>query len=145
MMDYSIMAKQALFSGLIIDENDNPVEATMIGDEPCYVVNDAGFRRHIPSEYVDRQVFSTLSQYIEGNEEAISEQATKMIGQDDLFTHAFILNQIKNLDKQFETMLQTGIPEEVRAYMGMVGFRIKIDIHGDVIEVQQPGMIDPNE
>lgn len=139
------MAKQPLFSGLIIDEYENPVEVTIIGDEPCYVVNDAGFRRHIPSEYVDRQVFSTLSQYIEGNEEAISEQATKMIGQDDLFTHALILNQIKNLDKQFETLLQTGIPEEVRAYMGMMGFRIKINIHGDVIEVQQPGMIDPNE
>ncbi len=139
------MGKQPLFGGLIIDENENPVEATMIGDEPCYVVNDAGFRRHIPSEYVDRQVFSTLSQYIEGNEEAISEQATKMIGQDDLFTHAFILNQIKNLDKQFDTLLETGIPEEVRAYRGMMGFRIKINIHGDVIEVQQPGMIDPEE
>jgi len=68
-----------------------------------------------------------------------------MIGQDDLFTHAFILNQIKNLDKQFDTLLETGIPEEVRAYMGMMGFRIKINIHGDVIEVQQPGMIDPEE
>ncbi len=139
------MPKQPLFGGLVIDENDNPVEVSSIGDEPCYIVNDAGFRRHIPSEQVDRQVLSTMSQLIEGNEEAISEQATKMLGQDDLFTHAFILNQIKNLDKQFDTLLLTGIPEEVRAYMGMMGFHIKINIHGEVIAVEQPGMIDPND
>lgn len=139
------MPIQPLFSGLIIDEYDNPVEISSIGDEPCYIVNDAGFRRHIPSEQVDRQVLSVMSQLIEGNEEAISQQATKMIGQDDLFTHALILNQIKNLDKQFDTLIQNGIPEEVRAYMGMMGFRIKINIHGEVIEVNQPGMIDPND
>lgn len=139
------MSKQPLFSGLIVDEFDNPVEVAIIGDEPCYVVNDAGFRRHIPSELVDHQVFSEMSQLIEGNEEAITQQATKMLGQDDLFTHALIINQIKNLDKQFDTLIQSGIPEEVRAYMGMMGFRIKINLHGDVIEVNQPGMIDPND
>lgn len=140
-----VMPNQPLFSGLVTDENDNPVESGFIGDEPCYIVNDAGFRRHIPSEQVDRQVLSAMSQLIEGNEEAISQQATKMLGQDDLFTHAFILNQIKNLDKQFDTIIQSGIPEDVRAYMGMMGFNIKINIHGDVIEVNQPGMIDPND
>jgi hypothetical protein len=139
------MPNQPLFSGLVTDENDNPVESGFIGNEPCYIVNDAGFRRHIPSEQVDRQVLSAMSQLIEGNEEAISQQATKMLGQDDLFTHAFILNQIKNLDKQFDTIIQSGIPEDVRAYMGMMGFNIKINIHGDVIEVNQPGMIDPND
>jgi hypothetical protein len=139
------MPKHPLFSGLVLDENENPVETTAVGDEPFYIVNDAGFRRHIPSEQVDRQVLSAMSELIEGNEEAISEQATKMLGQDDLFTHAFILNQIKNLDKQFDALLESGIPEEVRAYMGMMGFRIKINIHGEVIEVAQPGMIDPND
>ncbi len=139
------MPKQPLFSGLVFDENENPVDVTSVGEEPFYIVNDAGFRRHIPSEQVDRQVLAQMSELIEGNEEAISEQATKMLGQDDLFTHAFILNQIKNLDKHFDAMFETGIPEEVRAYMGMMGFRIKINIHGEVIEVNQPGMIDPND
>jgi hypothetical protein len=139
------MPKQPLFSGLVLDENENIVDTTTVGDEPFYIVNDAGFRRHISSEQVDRQVLAQMSELIEGNEEAISEQATKMLGQDDLFTHAFILNQIKNLDKQFDALLQSGIPEDVRAYMGMMGFRIKINIHGDVIEVNQPGMIDPND
>ena len=29
--------------------------------EPMYVVNDAGFRRHIPSEQVDRVVLSQIA------------------------------------------------------------------------------------
>jgi hypothetical protein len=29
--------------------------------------------------------------------------------------------------------------------MGMMGFKIRIDVHGKVLEVDQPGMIDPNE
>jgi hypothetical protein len=28
--------------------------------------------------------------------------------------------------------------------MGMVGFKIRINLHGEVIEVVQPGMIDPD-
>ena len=54
------MAHQALFAGLVYDENDNPVEVSRVGDEPTYVVNDAGFLRHIPSEYVDLQVLNAI-------------------------------------------------------------------------------------
>jgi hypothetical protein len=41
--------------------------------------------------------------------------------------------------------LNTGIPEEGRAYMGMMGFRVRINVHGEVVDVDQPGMIDPGE
>ena len=39
------MAQKALFSGLVVDEFDRKVETVHIGDEPCYVVDDAGFKR----------------------------------------------------------------------------------------------------
>lgn len=139
------MTKQPLFAGLIVDENEDPVEVTFVGGEPCYVVDDAGFRRHIPSEQVDRQVLQQMSEMISGHEGIISEQAAKMLGQEDIFTKAMIETQIKQIDKQFDTLLETGIPEEGRAYMGMAGFRIKINVHGDVIELKQPGMIEPDE
>ena len=45
---------------LIFDEYDRPVEVAYVGDEPCYVVDDAGFRRHIPSEQVDVQVMENM-------------------------------------------------------------------------------------
>lgn len=139
------MPKQALFGGLVVDQNDNPVSTTYVGDEPCYVVNDDGFKRHIPSEQVDRQVLEQMTESMEGHEQIISEQAAKMMGQEDIFTKAILENQLKNIDKQFEAILNTGIPEQGRAYLGMLGFRIKINVHGEVIEVVQPGMIDPGE
>lgn len=139
------MSRQPLFSGLVIDENDQPVDIAFVGDEPCYVVDDDGFRRHIPSEKVDRQVLEMLNQSIQGHESMISEQAAKWLGQEDIFSKALIESQIKNIDKQFDELLDKGIPEEGRAYMGMLGFRIKINIHGEVIDVEQPGMVEPED
>ena len=138
------MTSQAVFAGLIIDEYDQAVEVVNIGDEPCYVVNDAGFRRHIPSEQVDRQVFESMVEMIAGHEEFISEQAAKMLGQDDIFSMALIASQLKNIDQQFDNLIQRGIPEEARAYMGMMGFRIRINVHGEVLDIEQPGAIDPD-
>jgi hypothetical protein len=139
------MPRQPLFAGLVFDEKDQPVSIAYVGGEPFYVVNDAGFLRHIPSEQVDRQVLEGMRQMIEGHEDAISEQTAKMLGQDDIFSKALIENQLKQIDKQFNALLENGIPEEGRAYMGMVGFRIRINLHGEVIEVIQPGATDEGE
>ncbi|MHB0922482.1 MAG: hypothetical protein ACYC6H_02825 [Bellilinea sp.] len=127
-----------LFAGLVIDENDQAVEVAMIGGEPMYVVNDAGFRRHIPAEHVDRQVLALMKDQITGHEDLISEQTAKMLGQEDIFSRAIIDNQLKNIDQQLEQLLNTGIPDEGRAYMGMMGFKIIIDFHGDVVRLDQP-------
>jgi hypothetical protein len=139
------MSKKPLFEGLVFDENGNPAETAFVGDEPCYVVNDAGFRRHIPSEQVDLQVLKAIQDTIEGNEGLLSEQAAKMLGQDDIFSRAMIETQLKNMDKQFEQLMETGIPEEARAYIGMTGFRIRINVHGEIVEIEQPGMIAPDD
>jgi len=76
--------KKPLFAGLIIDENDQVVDTAYVGEEPCYVVDDAGFKRHIPSVDVDRQILNLMVDQIRGNEELYMEQTTKMLGQDDL-------------------------------------------------------------
>src|ERR671919_1219156 len=133
------MPRQPLFSGLVIDESGNIAESALVGDEPCYVVDDAGFRRHIPSEQVDRAVLAQFADLMKGSEGVISEQAAKMLGQDDVFTKAAIEQQLKNLDKQFDQLMQTGIPEDMRAYLGMMGFKIIINMHGEVLRVEQPG------
>ncbi|MEW6504010.1 MAG: hypothetical protein AB1457_08625 [Chloroflexota bacterium] len=132
---------QPLFAGLVVDENDQVVETAMVGSEPMYVVNDAGFRRHIPAEYVDRQVLNFLKEQISGHEHLLTEQTAKMLGQEDIFSKAIIEKQFRNIDQQFEQLLKTGIPEEGRAYMGMMGFRIVINFHGDVVRIDQPGLI----
>jgi len=132
------MNKEPLFKGLIVDEYDQPVSTGFIGSEPCYIINDSGFLRHVPSEPVDMKVLHSFTDQIEGNEEFIAEQTAKMMGQDDIFTHAIIENQLKNIDQQYAQVLQMGIPEETRVYLGMMGFRIVIDVHGDVVRIDQP-------
>jgi hypothetical protein len=134
----TFMGREPLFKGLVVDEKDQPVGTSMIGDEPCYVVDDAGFLRHISSEQVDREVLKHLSSQISGNEDLIAEQTAKMMGQEDLFTHAIIQNQLKNIDQQFDQLMVTGIPEESRVYLGMTGFRVVINIHGEIVRIDQP-------
>ena len=136
------MPRQPLFAGLVVDEVDRPVETAMVGGEPCYVVNDGGFRRHIPSEQVDRQVLESMRKQISGNEDILSEQAAKMLGTDDIFSKALLENQLKNLDKQFDALLEMGIPEESRAFMGMSGFKVVINVHGEVVRLDQPAATD---
>jgi len=133
------MLNQPLFAGLVTDELGNPVETAFIGSEPCYVVNDDGFRRHIPAEQIDRAVLSQMAEMMKGSEDILSEQTAKMLGQDDPFSKAIIEQQLKNIDKQFETLIQTGIPEDMRAYLGMMGFKVIVNYHGEVVRVEQPG------
>jgi hypothetical protein len=139
------MYANALFSGLVFDENEHTVETVSIGGDPFYVVNDDGFRRHIPAIDVDRQIFSFLAEQIRGNEDMVIEQATKMTGLDDIFARAVLKNQLHNIDKQFETLASTGIPEQGRQYLGMMGFRVTINVHGEILKIEQPGQNLPPE
>ncbi|MFM8322255.1 MAG: hypothetical protein ACKOC5_15180 [Chloroflexota bacterium] len=136
------MSRKALFEGLVLDESGRPVSVVSVGDEAMYVVDDAGFRRHIPAEQVDRQVLDVIRQAITGHEDLLIDQTAKMLGQDDPFSKAAIAQQYANIDRQFEAMLNIGIPEDMRAYLGMMGFKITIDLHGEVLNVDQPGLID---
>ncbi len=139
------MPRQPLFAGLVVDENDRAVGITTVGEEPFYVIDDAGFRRHIPAEQVDRQVLSQMQEMMKGSEDYVSEQTAKMLGQEDIFTKAAIENQLKNMDQQFDALMQQGIPEEGRAYLGMLGFKVVINYHGEVLRIEQPGASDDGE
>jgi hypothetical protein len=136
------MPRSPLFAGLIVDEDEQPAGTAYVGDEPCYVVNDHGFLRHIPSEQVDRKVLEMMRRQISGNEDMLSAQAAKMLGMDDIFSKAMLENQLKNIDKQFDAILETGIPEESRAFMGMSGFKIVINVHGEIVRLDQPAATD---
>ena len=136
------MPKQAIFAGLVIDETGVPAETTYVGDEPCYIIDDAGFHRHVSSEQIDRQVLQHLQDLMKGSEDLISEQTAKMLGQEDVFSVAAIQQQLKNMDQQFDMLLQKGIPEDARTYMGMMGFKVVVNYQGEVLRVEQPGAID---
>ncbi|MDO9547181.1 MAG: hypothetical protein Q7J07_10605 [Pelolinea sp.] len=132
------MTIKAVFQGLVFDENDQQLGTTFVGNEACYVIDDDGFLRHIPAENIDKQVVDAIRSQVDDNKDLIAEQTIKMIGNVDIFTHAIIQNQLANLDDQFEHLLNTGIPEDGLLYLGMLGFKIIVNFHGDVIRVEQP-------
>jgi hypothetical protein len=140
-----VNVKRALFEGLVFDTTDQPLAVTLVGDDPSYVLDDGGFLRHIPAEEVDRQVWDTITAGISGNEEFLSEQTAKMLGQDDIFSIAVIRQQLENSLNQFEQLRNTGLPEDMRNYLGMTGFRIVVDFHGEVVEIIQPAITHPED
>jgi hypothetical protein len=135
MRSYKV-ARNALFSGLVYDELERPVETANVGGEAYYVVDDNGFRRHIDVEEVDRQVLGVFIQQLEENKELAVEQALQFIGRDDLFTKAAIDASMRNID--MDQIIELGIPEQARNMLGMLGFRIVINLHGELIRLVQP-------
>lgn len=127
-----------VFEGLVVDEADRPLKTAYVGEEPFYVVDDAGFKRHIPSEKIDREVLKLMMSEVKENEDAITEQTAKMLGQEDIFTTAMIRNQLEHLDTQIDSLLKSGIPTEGRTYLGMMGFKVIVNIHGEIVKVEQP-------
>lgn len=137
------MANYAMFPGLVFDEAGNPVEVTTVGDQACYVVLDDDFRRHIDAEEVDRQVLRFLREQVEGSRDMAVDAMLEMLGQDDLFTKAAVESSI---DKMEDAVGQP-IPQDARQWLGMLGFRIVIDFHGNVVDVEMPagGIIEDDE
>jgi hypothetical protein len=132
------MAPQALFAGLVVDEDDRPVPAVTIGEGTFYVVDDQGFHRHIESETVDRQVLEHMRQMIEGHEDLISQGTMRILGQDDIFTKAMIEASLKDVGSRFDDLIAKGMPDEARAWLGMMGFRVVVNLHGEVVRVEEP-------
>lgn len=132
------LPRTALFAGLVQDEEGKPVEVVMVGDVPNYVVEDAGFRRHVESETVDRQVIEMLREQFLAHREIATEALLQMLGKEDLFTKAMIDASIKNMDQ----VLRRGLPEEARVWLGLLGFRVIINTHGEVVRLEMPGQDD---
>lgn len=114
------------------------VQTELVGAESFYIVDDNGFKRYVSSEQVDRQVLNQFTSQIAGNEDYLGEQAAAMMGKDDIFTKAVLVNQLKNIDQQMNLLFASGIPEDALAYLGMMGMKIILDHHGDIIEMNFP-------
>ncbi|MGD2207242.1 MAG: hypothetical protein PVH17_10710 [Anaerolineae bacterium] len=128
------LPRTALFAGLVRDEEDNPVEVVMVGSTPNYVIEEAGFRRHVESEVVDRQVIEMLREQFMAHREIATDAMLQMLGKDDLFTKAMIDASIKNMDQ----VIEHGLPDGARAWLGMLGFRVIINQHGEVVRLDMP-------
>lgn len=126
--------QKAMFEGLVFDETGAPVTVAFLGGEAHYVISDDGFNRHVEAKAVDRQVLEWLQGQVFANKDVVTEGVMSMLGKDDLFTKAMIDSSIKNIDG----MMAEGIPDDARMWLGMMGFKIIVDIHGDIVKIDAP-------
>ncbi|MBI5054680.1 MAG: hypothetical protein HZB52_15645 [Chloroflexi bacterium] len=132
------MSRTALFEGLVFDEDRRTLATTRVGDEAFYIVDDAGFKRHVPAEEIDRVILSQLRGQILDNKQAVAEGAMKMMGAEDLFTKAMIDSSLNNIDENFRKLMDVGLPESARQWLGMLGFKITVNYHGEVVDMNWP-------
>jgi hypothetical protein len=130
------MARQAMFEGLVYDEYDNLLETAVIGGDAQYVFDDDGFRRHIDADLVDRQVVGFFLSQLQANKDLAVEQALKMLGSDDLLTKAAVDASLRNIN--MDQVMAQGVPAQARDMLGMLGFRVVVNMHGEVVRLDQP-------
>jgi hypothetical protein len=126
----------AFFEGLVETEDGLPVSVAYVGGVSHYVVDDHGFKRHIEAGQIDRVVLAQFIEQLQANRDQASTVMLRMMGQDDLFAKAAVDSTLRNIS--LEQVLQQRLPPEARQWLGMLGFRIVIDLHGDVLRVDMP-------
>jgi len=133
--------RKALFANLVYDEDGEQVQTTFIGIEPHYIIMDGDFKRHVAAEIIDRQVVQIIQQHAEDNKELVSEQMMSMIGKDDLFTKVMIDSSIGQMGQ----VMEQGLPDDARMMLGMMGFKIVVNVHGEVIDLEMPNVEAPDD
>jgi hypothetical protein len=134
--------RKALFGDLIFSEEGQPARAVYIGDVPHYAVPDGDFLRHVEAAYVDRQILELMKERILPMKDAIIEGMIQMLGQEDLFTRPAIESAIEHMDRILET--DDVDVDELRTALWMTGFRATVDVHGEVVALEMPGVEAPD-
>ena len=85
------MARHALFGGLVVDENDDPVPVVIVGDEAFYVVDGWDFAFFGCDFEADEDCFFELTNAFTGDTEKLA----------DLFERFFAIKKTKTTRDDF--------------------------------------------
>ncbi len=132
--------REPLFSGLVFNEEGEPVQTTEVGGEPFYAIPDGDFLRHIEAVEVDRQIVAHIKERLLEMKDLVVEGVMQMIGSDDPFTRAAIERSLENFDQVLETSAAVVDLEDFRLWLWMTGFRVVVNVHGEVVRVEMPGL-----
>ncbi len=126
----------AFFERLVVDESGQTLPVVYVGTTAYYVIDDQGFRRHVEARPVDRIVLAQFLDQLHEHQDEASRLMLAQLGQDDLFTKAAVDSTLRNLNA--DAVLDQGLPPQAREWLGMLGFRIVLDVHGDVLRIDMP-------
>jgi len=131
---------QPLFADLVFNESGERARVVYIGATPYYAIPEDDFLRHVDAEHVDSQIVDRLQQRMQAMSDLVTENAIKLLGQEDLFTRASIEHAIENMHR----ILEPGAVDvdQLRTALWMAGFAAVVDVHGDLVRLQVPGWED---
>jgi len=132
---------QALFQGLVYNEQGEPAELRFVGGEPHYVVVDDGFERHVQARSVDDAVLDELQRQVGEQQEDLIGAMLQALGRDDVLTKAALESSLANLG---ESLRESG-PAQWLPWLQMLGFRIVVDVHGRLLMLTYAAGTDPSE
>ncbi|MHB1296473.1 MAG: hypothetical protein ACYC4R_15955 [Anaerolineae bacterium] len=126
--------RQALFPGLVYNEQGEPADVVYIAGMAHYAIPDMGFRRHVEAYRIDNAVIAALKAQITSMQGEVVRGMLQMLGTDDLFTKAAIDASIRNLDKS----IRQSSTSQVVPWLKLFGFRVVVDVHGEIVEIIYP-------
>ncbi len=132
------MARFAMFEGLVFDEHGRPVSTGYVGSDACYIVDDEGFLRHIDAADIDRQVLRFFKDQVLANKDIAIRSMLQLLGKDDIFTKTALEFQLAHMDENVDQML----PPEAKDVLRSLGFRIIIDVQGNLLDIESPDITD---
>lgn len=138
------LTRRALFPGLVYNEQGQPADVVYIGGVAHYAIPDDGFLRHVEAWAVDRVVIASLKEQIASVKDDLVLTILQMLGKDDIFTKAAVEASIRNLEHN----LLHGDPNQWAPWLKLMGFRIVVNVHGEVVDIlypTQPGEDDDDD
>lgn len=126
--------RQALFPGLVYNEKGERAEVVFIGGVAHYAIPDDGFLRHVEAYKVDDAVVAQIKEQITSMQDQVVLGILEMLGTNDLLTKAAIDASIRNLEQG----MRRANPDQWAPALRLFGFRIVVDVHGNVLQVILP-------
>lgn len=133
-------AREPFFAGLVYNEEGLPAQTAYVGADACYAIPDGDFLRHVDAAEVDRQVLARIKEYMLSIKDLVIDQVIELVGSDDPFTRAAIEMNLQNLEQILDMPPEEANIAELRTWLWMTGFRVVVDVHGEVVHVEMPGM-----
>ncbi len=131
------------FEDLVVTEEGAPVSVSTVGDTEYYVIDDHGFRRHVEARPIDRAVLEQFAEQITAHRHEAAEAMLRLMGRDDLFTKAAVDSALQNIN--IEHLLDQTLPAEARQWLGLLGVRVVINLHGELVRVEMPAAPEDEE
>ncbi len=125
---------QALFDGLVFNEAGEPAQVAYIGGVAHYAVPDDGFLRHVAARSVDDAVLDRLQEQVSSVQDELVAAVLRMLGKEDIFTKAALEASVRNLKDN----VRQSEPQQWAPMLRLMGFRIVVNVHGEVVEIIYP-------